>query len=225
MRFTVTPFIDETYPDDVVFLAVHVSDAGTIPWGDARLGPYCPPPPDPCYIPQVVFGCDVDNYVGYPGPNPTQWINRVEAQLAMPTDITIDLSNEGLGLPDFTSTATVCMEAGGVARDVRVFIGYTMDDWPFNSQYRYRATLWDIGVEEDVIGLAPGECVDVVRDFTFDARALTNRDTVVSVAWAQTPYDGFGEAYQAAKLAFVEVFVDGDFDATGDFSGWSDVVN
>ena len=222
MRYTVTPFIDVTYPDEVVFLAVHVSpqDPATIPWGSARWDQYFPLPD---YIPQVVFGCDSDTYIGYPVPTPTQWINRVEAQRAIPTDITIDLSNEGSGLPDFTTTATVCMEAGGVARDVRVFIGYTIDDYPFNSQYRYRATLWDVGAEEDIIGLAPDECVDVVRDFTLSGHGLNNRDTVISVAWAQMPANGFGEAYQAAKLSLVEILVEG-MDATGDLSGWSDVI-
>jgi hypothetical protein len=217
MRFTVTPFIDETYPDEVVFLAIHLSDAGAIPWGGTRWTTY-----NEQYIPNAFFGCDADNFVGYPGPSGAAWATRVDAQLAMPTDITIDLFNDGAGQPDFSTTALVCMEEGGTPRDVRVYIGFTIDDFPVHSQYRYRGTLWGIGAYED-ISLLAGECKVVARDFTLDSIAMNQRDTVMSVAWAQTPHTGVGEAYQAAKLKFVDVF-EGGFDATGDFSGWTDVV-
>ena len=81
MRYTVTPFIDETYPDEVVFVAIHLSDPAEIPFGPARWGTY-----NEQYIPNAFFGCDADNFVGYPGPTAPQWVSRVEDQLASPTD-------------------------------------------------------------------------------------------------------------------------------------------
>jgi hypothetical protein len=217
MRYTVTPFIDETYPDEVVFLALHLNDAGAIPWNSPRWGSY-----NEQYIPNTFFGCDPDNYVGYPGPTAPQWVNRVEDQLAIPTDVTIDLFTDGSAQPDFSTTAVVCLEEGGTPKDVRVFVGYTIDDYPSSSQYRYRNTLYGMGAHED-ISLVPGECIPVMRDFTLNSIAQSRRDTVQAVAWAQTPFAGVGESYQAAKLRFVELFDEG-FDATGDLSGWTEVL-
>jgi hypothetical protein len=217
MRYTVTPFIDETYPDEVVFLAIHLSDAGAIPWNSPRWSSY-----NEQYIPNAFFGCDANNFVGYPGPSGGQWVTRVEDQLAIPTDVTIDLFTDGTAIPDFSTTAVVCLEEGGTPKDMRVFIGYTIDDFPPQADYRYRNTLYGMGNHED-ISLLPGECVPVMRDFTLNATALNNRATLQAVAWAQTPWAGVGESYQAAKLRFVDVLEEG-FDATGNFDGWSDVV-
>jgi len=113
--------------------------------------------------------------------------------------------------------AQVCQEPTGLARTVRVFIGYTIDDYPAASGYRYRATLRNVGAYEDV-ALSPGECFDVERTFTFQQIDVDHWETIVGVAWAQTPNAGFGEVSQAAKIPFL-LFKDG-FES-GDLSPWS----
>ena len=217
MRLVVTPFIDETYPTELVFLAIHLDDAGAIPWGGTRWSQYFP---QPDYIPQVVVGCDPDTYIDFPGVPPTPWITRVDAQLAVPTDITMTLRTAKVSGNDWRFTAQVCMEPTGTARTVRVFVGYTIDDYPINSTYRYRATVRNVGAYEDV-ALAPGECVDVERSFTFTQIDLDRWSTIVGVAWAQTPNAGFGEAYQATKNPFLRL---ADGFESGDLSGWSATV-
>jgi hypothetical protein len=217
MRLVVPQFITETYPNEIVFLSVHVSDAGTIPWGSSRWDEYFP---NPDYIPQVVVGCDPLTFIGYPGVPPTQWITRVEAQRALPTDITMSLSTHQVTGNDWSFTAQVCMESTGIARTVRVFIGYTVDDYPVNPTYPYLATVRNVGAYED-LELDPDECLDVERVFTFTQVDIDRWPTIVGVAWAQTPNAGFGEAYQAAKIPFL--LHAGGFES-GDLSGWSEVV-
>jgi hypothetical protein len=216
MRLVVPQFITETYPTEMVFLSVHVSDGGTIAWGNARWDEYFP---NPDYIPQVVVGCNPDTFIGYPGVPPAPWINRVEAQRALPTDITMALSTALVAGNDWSFTAQVCMESTGVARTVRVFIGYTIDDYPVNSAYPYLATIRNVGAYED-LALDPGVCLDVERTFTFDQIDLDRRRTIVGVAWAQTPNAGFGEAYQATKAPTPFLVFADDFES-GDTSQWS----
>lgn len=220
MRLVVTPFIDDRYPDEVVFLALHLSDSdpATIAWNSARWGGYGPPGGG--YIPQVVVGMKSDTYVGYPGNPPTPWIDRVEAQRTNPTDITMALTTSRVAGDQWRFTAQVCMEPTGTARTVRTYIGYTIDDWPVNPQYRYRATVRNVATYEDV-ALNPGDCVDVERDFTFQSIDLAHWETIVGVAWAQEPAVGFGEAYQATKTRVYQLLDDG-FES-GDLSGWSAV--
>lgn len=215
MRYVVTPFIDELYPDEVVFLALHVSDAGAIPWGEARWDQYFP---NPDYIPQVVVGCKADTYIGYPGYPPTQWMTRIDAQLAVPTDITMSLDTVRVAGDQWRFTTHVCMEPTGEARTVRTFLGYTIDGYPANALYTYRATVRDVAPYED-LALEPGQCLDVERDFTLQAVDLAHFETIVAVAWTQTPNAGFGEAYQATKSLLAALLGDG-FES-GDLSGWS----
>jgi hypothetical protein len=216
MSSVVPRFIDVTYRDEVVFLAAHLSDAATIPWSETRWSQYGPPGGN--LIPQVVVGCDPNTYVGYPGVPPNQWINRVEAERAIPTDILMDLDVIHVGGYEWRVSAQVCMEPTGSARTVRTYIGYTMDGWPSASGYTYRSTLRSVGAYED-LALNPGDCLDVDRDFTLSPIDVTNLSTVTAVAWAQTPNAGFGESYQAAKRRFVSLFDDG-FES-GDLAGWS----
>jgi len=211
MRLVVPQFITETYPNEVVFLSEHVSDAASIAWNETRANLYALG-----YIPSTVFGCDPDYALDYPGVPPTPWITRVETERAVPTDITMTLSTHKVSGNDWRFTAQVCMESTGIARTVRVFIGYTIDDYPVNPTYPYLATVRNVGAFEDV-ELDPDECLDVEREFTFTQVDIDRWASIVGVAWAQTPNPGFGEAYQATKNPFL-LLTDG-FES-GDLSGW-----
>ena len=72
-----------------------------------------------------------------------------------------------------------------------------------------------------VLALNPGGCLDVERTFTFQPIDLDRWSTIAGIAWAQTPSDGFGEVYQAAKTPFL---LPSDGFEAGDTSAWSATV-
>jgi hypothetical protein len=62
MRYVVTPFVDETYPDNVAFLAIHLSDGYQTAFGQVRRNGYYP---GTMYIPDAIVDGGVSHYVGY----------------------------------------------------------------------------------------------------------------------------------------------------------------
>ncbi len=214
MRLVVTPFVDETYPDSVAFLAIHLSDGYQTAFGNARRNAYYP---GSMTIPQVIFDGGVDFYIG---STASQWESRVDARLPIPTDITIDIIPTRVSPEQWTFTAEVCMEPTGTARTVGVNIAHTVDNYPEGYPFIYRKTLRN-GYGPEVVDLVPGECVQVDGTFTFSMIELDRWPGVEVVAWAQTPASGWGEAYQAAKISMT-VLAD-DFES-GDLTGWSVVV-
>jgi hypothetical protein len=194
MRYVVTPFVDDTYPDNVAFLAIHLGDGYQSAFGNARRTAYYP---GTMYIPDALVDAGFLHYVGYPGNPPVQWTSMVDTRLAVPTDLTIEILRQRLNATQWVFTANVCMEPTGTARSMGINLAWTVDDYPVGYPYVYRKTLRG-GYGPEVVDLNPGECV----------------------AWAQTPASGWGEAYQAATLSMT-VFED-DFES-GDLAGWSSV--
>lgn len=217
MRYVVTPFVDDTYPGKVAFLAIHLSDGYQSAFGNARRNSYYP---GTMYIPDALADAGILHYVGFPGNPPVQWTNMVDARLAVPTDLTIEILPQRLDPAQWTYTADVCMEPTGTARSVGINLAWTVDDYPDTYPYRYRKTLRG-GYGPELVDLNPGECVQVDATFTFSAIEFERWPGVEIVAWAQTPASGWGEAYQAATLSMT-LHADG-FEA-GDLSGWSEVV-
>lgn len=216
MSSVVTPFVDELYPDNVAFLAIHLSDGYQTVFGNARRNSYYP---GTMYIPDNIVDAGMDHYVGFPGNPPTLWSTLVDARLALPTDVTIEIlpARQSDTMWDFT--ANVCLEPTGDAKTVGVNLAYTVDDYPTGYPYIYRKTLRN-GYGPEVVDLTPGECVLVGATFTFSSIELDRWTGLEVVAWAQTPASGWGEAYQAATLSML--LLEGGFES-GDFSGWSEV--
>ena len=209
MRLVVTPFVDETYPNSVAFLAIHLSDGYQTTFGNTRRNAYYP---GSMTIPQLIFDGGVSSYIGYTA---SQWELRVDDRLAQPTDITIDIIPTRITPEQWTFTADVCMEPTGTARTVGVNLAYTVDDYPGGYSYTYRKTVRNGGGPE-VVEMVPGECVQVDSTFNFTVIEMDRWPTVEVVAWAQTPASGWGEAYQAAKLSMT---LHGDGFESGDFGG------
>jgi hypothetical protein len=151
------------------------------------------------------------------------WQTNIDARLAIPTDVTIEILPQRDAPGVWTFTADVCMEPTGTARDMGVWFAYTLEDYPDTYPYRYRKTLRN-GAGPTPINLTPGNCVQVQQTFTFSTTIDLGyrRPGIDVVAWAQTPVSGFGEAYQAEVLSFT-LLTEG-MDDTGDLSGWSTVV-
>lgn len=212
--------VDELYPDNLELIGIHRTDAFVTPWGDHRMTVF--------YTYEGVPNFWVDsttNVLGWYGNANTQiaqWSARINNRLAIPTDITIDVSTVELNPPDGTFEANVCMEPDGTARTVRVFMVQVLDHYPDFTTYTYRNTV-RAGYQVGDYALNPGECVPVQQSFTFGTDDLANTTNIKIVAFAQDPSDdGPAEVYQVGSDWPYRVLYDG-FES-GDLSGWSMVV-
>lgn len=203
------------YPDFVV-VEYHCYDAYATTWGDARALFY-----------------DVEG-TGYPWfaydglfdawPIGTYESNLVQ-RLAVPTDVTLALSGVELAADTWEFTAEVCVEAGGVGKNMRIYMVQALDKYPTSPTYS-RNTFQQAAATEDVT-VAAGACVDVVRTFTFDATSMANPEDIAVMAWAQQPLPGIpAEVHQAAQIKwpFVEPALFADGFESGDLSAWSATV-
>jgi len=189
-----------------------VSDAYSTPWGDTR---------DIFYnvtgIPDMV----IDGLY-----SPGSWNNYdywFEFRVGIPTDVTIDVALTGPVMEHTQFTATVCIEPGGVAKDMRIHMVNVLDHHPVAPTYYRNCVRYGAPFED--VSLAAGECVDVVRDITFDATSWNRKEEIKIIAFAQDPLPVWpAEVYQAAQIKdpMSTIFADG-FES-GDFSAWSAAV-
>jgi hypothetical protein len=146
-------------------------------------------------------------------------------RLAVPTDVTLELSGVELAPDSWEFTAEVCVESGGVGKDMRIYMVQALDKYPPAYSYS-RNTFQQAATTEDVT-VAAGACVEIVRTFTFDALSMINPQDIVVMAWAQQPLPGIpAEVHQAAQIAwpFVDAGVFADGFESGDLTAWSATV-
>lgn len=146
-------------------------------------------------------------------------------RMAVPTDVTLELSGVELAADTWEFTAEVCVEAGGVGKNMRIYMVQALDKYPVSPTYS-RNTFQQAATTEDVT-VAAGACVEVVRSFTFDTLSMANPEDIVVMAWAQEPLPGIpAEVHQAAQLKwpFVEAAMFADGFESGDASAWSATV-
>jgi hypothetical protein len=158
---------------------------------------------------------------GWPLPYRSKVLNR----MAVPTDVTIDLSAVHVGDRTFDFTANVCLEAGGVDKTVRVYMLQLLDHYPPTRWYYRNAVQQHIDPDVDV-ALTAGNCELVTHQIVFDETLswLNKWDTRV-VVWAQEPLAfGPAEVYQAKQIDYPYIeqtpLYGNDFE-TGDFTGWA----
>ena len=99
------------------------------------------------------------------------------------TDVTISVYGVPLGGQTYRVQAQVCLEAGGVAKTVRVQTVQVLDYWPASPSY-HRNGFKQAAAYEDVT-LVPGQCSTVLSDFTFDTDSWNAQDDIKIIAWAQ----------------------------------------
>jgi hypothetical protein len=207
--------VDERYPDNLELIGIHRTDGYQTPWGDSRMTVFYTYEGVPNFW--TDSSLNVLGYYGNPSTQIAQWSAIINNRLAVPTDITIDVSTVELNPPNGIFEANVCMEAGGTARTVRVFMVRVLDHYP--TSLDYRNTVRE-GFQVGDYPLNPGECVPVQQSFTFDTVDLTNSPNIKIVAFAQEVADHApAEVYQAASLWPFRVFSDG-FES-GDLAGWT----
>lgn len=203
------------YPRFIV-VEYHVQDAYALPWGESRGNFY------------NIWALGIP-WFAYDGLWDAWPINLYETnlqqRLAVPTDVTLELSGVELAADTWEFTAEVCVEASGVGKEMRIYMVQALDKYPASLAYS-RNTFQQAATTEDVT-VAAGACVDVVRTFTFDALSMASPEDIVVMAWAQQPLPGIpAEVHQAAQLKwpFVEGEMFADGFESGDLSAWSAVV-
>jgi len=209
------------YPNTLGTVVYHL-DSHSTPFGNMRWNLY-----DGYYIPHSVHDglYDAWPYTTYE----SQFLSRQ----AITTDVTIDMAIFGSG-DTWNVSATVCVEPGGVGKDMKIWMAQVLDYWGAVYLDRNGTKAGNSGVD---ITLAPDECATVTEVFVLDTDSLAAPNNVKFFAWAQDPVfvwvpyptpppAGFSwaEVYQADKALapFEGVFVDG-FEY-GDVLGWSAVT-
>ena len=180
-----------TYPDSFTVVQIHWNDTYTTLWGDDRSVFYGVE-----QIPTAWFD-GIEQRVDF--PTTPSYEETYAARLAVPTDVTIDLASAEIGAATYEITAGVCVEPEGAGKTMRIHLVQVLDYWPSYADY-HRNGFKQAAPTEDVF-LNPGECLDVVRTFTFDAESWAQPADLKIIAWAQEPFAGApAEVYQAASF-------------------------
>ena len=167
--------IAEEFPDRFAPLTMHVNaDGYDIPWGQHRLDVfYGIAGVAPTFMVDALWNCQSSDYRYY-----------VEQELAVPTDVTLELSGNQVGGDTWDVTARVCLEGSG-SRPVRVFIAPTLDEHP--ALQRYSTNLLMQEPSETDITLSNSGCENVTSRIKFDPVSMASTSNIVIIAWAQMP--------------------------------------
>lgn len=167
--------IAEDYPDRFAPMTMHLNgDPWTIPWGQDRSDVfYGIAGLTPTFMVDALWNCQIADYRYY-----------VDQQLAVPTDVTLELSGSQVGGDTWDVTARICLEGSG-SRPVRVFIAPTLDHHP--DLQRYSTNVLMQAATETDITLSGAGCEDVTSRIKFDPVSMANTSNIVIIAWAQMP--------------------------------------
>jgi len=205
----------DDYPDTFTLVQIHHGDGYTTSWGNSRWTFY-----DAGGYPTAWF----DGVIECPGAYSTiaqqyDWyVGKYDQRRAVATDVTIALYGEGVPQDPYQVTAKVAIEAGGTAKDLRIYVAQVLDGWPYAFDYS-RMGLKQAAPEVD-IHLEPGEWEFIEHEFTFDAQSWNHYEDITIVAWAQEPEGSApAEVYQAAEMRWpfpAPPSLPGDLDYDGD---------
>jgi hypothetical protein len=167
--------IANDYPDRFAPMTMHLNgDPWTIPWSQDRIDVfYGLAGATPTFMVDALWNCQSSDYRYH-----------VEEQLAIPTDVTLELSGSQVGSDTWDVTARVCLEGSG-SRPVRVFISPTLDHHPDLQSYSTNVLMQQ--VSETDITLTGAGCEDVTSRIKFDPVSMANTSNIVIIAWAQMP--------------------------------------
>ena len=201
----------------IAVLGLHCSDSNEIPWNIARRTFYT----HFVGYPTWMIDGELDSWSGTPPWS--AWEPDTTARLAVPTDVTFELSAAPGPTPDvWDITATVCVEAGGLGKTMRIYLVEVLDNFPVGAHFT-RNGIRQAATTED-IGLVTGACQDVTRTFTLDATSMAQIDDVAIIGWAQDLLAfGPAEVFQASQMnyPFWTESIFGDGFESGDTIGWS----
>ncbi|UCF34380.1 MAG: hypothetical protein JSV78_03575, partial [Phycisphaerales bacterium] len=187
-----------TYPDTLALVQIHISDSYQTSWGNSRAGFYGVSGTPTSWMDGIIslvgsYGTTSADYNWYRG----NYLSRV----AVTTDITIELGGNQISGPTYQVTATICMEGGGSARNMRIHMVQVLDHWPPSPTYHRNG--FKQAASYETIYLTPGNCEQVTKTFTFDSTSWANQDDIKIIAWAQNTLSSApSEAYQSAIMTW-----------------------
>jgi hypothetical protein len=113
----------------------------------------------------------------------------------LPTDVLIEATGDYISGTTYNVTATICMESGGTAKSMRIYMVQVLDYWPSSPNY-HRNGLKQGATTQDIY-LTPGQCQTVERQFTFDSTSWANQNNIKIIIWAQEPQSTGGPSDRA----------------------------
>jgi len=182
-------------PNSMTLVQYHVSDSYSTTWGNSRATFY-----GVGGIPHCRFD-GTGTCVGYGGP--ACYDSNFAAALATATDVTITPTIADLGGGIYKAIATVCIEETGAGKSMRIYMAQVLDYWPANPTY-HRNGFKQAAATQDVT-LDPGECTEVVRNFSFDATSWLDPKNILIIIWAQQ-ISGGAQVYQGARLILPDIY-------------------
>ena len=194
----------DSHSESFIPIFYHNNGAAEQPWCDARADYY-----GSAGTPNLWLDGSVDAGAGY-----DDWQGDLFAQEAVPTDVTIDV-DVVLSGADFDVDVTVCVEADGAEKDMRIFLVQVLDHYPAPEPY-YRNAFRQVITEDVTIGA--GACASVQKSRSLKGIDMVQLDDIGIVVWAQEPLSsGPAEIFQAA---YVFPFIMTDGFETGDVMAW-----
>jgi hypothetical protein len=193
----------DNFPGSFTLVQIHLADNYTTTWGNSRRDFY-----GVMLTPWALFD-GVEECIGELSDVNQQYNWYLEKYLirrAVPTDLVIGLTGYPLSPQTYRVVARVCVEPGGTAKTMRVYMVEVLDYWPKYSQYFSRNGFKQAAATKDII-LGPGECQTIVRNFAFDDESWLQQDDIKIIAWVQEPQDSGlppdrAEVFQAATMAW-----------------------
>ena len=129
---------------------------------------------------------------GYDYPD---WEGDLAAHQGQETDVTIGIFTKIEG-PILRVSAAVCIEDGGVGRDMRIYIAQVLDNFPESASY-YRNALRQVQSKD--VTVEAGQFVDVPAIMVLPDLDLGRPEDLGVVVWAQEPLGSApAEIFQAA---------------------------
>jgi hypothetical protein len=204
----------DTHPDSFVTLYIHRNDGYETPWGDARMPLYqVTGYPTPIY--DGIRNPYYEGYMlGYPYPYTQYMPIALDEQLAIPTDVTIDVQLFGSG-DSLHAQAVVCIEPGGTGKTMRLHMVRVLDHYPAGQVYHRNCVME--GYQIGDVQLAAGACTLVEGWFVLDAASLASPSDVGVVVFAQDTLSVWpSDVYQVGQSFGppTGVFTDGLEDGT-----------
>ena len=141
--------------------------------------------------------------------------SRIDEQLAVPTDVTVDVHAVESGDRQYDVTTTLTLDEEAAARNVRLTLVETIDNWPTVDDYwrnTHRRTITDAFQ----VSLQPGASQSFTETVMFGAESWNNFENIKMVAFAE----GDAGVLNAGKYLIstpVQNTIDADFNDDGEF--------
>jgi hypothetical protein len=137
-------------------------------------------------------------------PAQFNWYKTTYTQcLAVPTDVTIEMTATEIDSDTYDVHVKVCTEAGGTARQAKLYVVQVLDYWPASPTYQRNGHRQTAVASPAPFDLVPGQCSEVTYTFNFDATSMATPEDIKIIAWVQsTNAAAPSQVYQAGEMVW-----------------------